>query len=208
MNLAKPLKLDSLKGLIVMSKKAKVHYQLSDLKGQAVPCEVDVKNILRAADDIICIAGRTMLAKILKGSKDKKVLERELDQCPSYGYYHLLSIEEITKIIDWMIVNGFLDINYNGRLPMIVFSDKGWETYQPIYADELYQKILKSVDDKSDDLIEKLKLTNREVIEILLCKIGESRNIGFIRFLTQWEAVEVKKVRAMINRAVSKLKSI
>lgn len=86
--LAKPLKLSGLKknsseGLIVMSKKAKVHYQLSDLKGQAVPAEEDVKNILRAADEIIFVAGRTMLAKILKGSIDKNVLERGLDQCPS-----------------------------------------------------------------------------------------------------------------------------
>jgi len=191
-----------------MGKKAKVHYQLSDLRGQPVPAEEDVKNILRAADGIIFIAGRTMLAKILKGSKDKKVLERGLDQCPSYGYYYQLSIEEITKIIDWMIVNRFLDIDYNGRLPMIVFSDKGWETYKPIYADELYQKILNITENKSDDLIEELKLTNRQVIEMLLWRIDESRNIGFIRFLIKWEAVEVKKVRAMINRAVSKLKSI
>jgi hypothetical protein len=28
-----------------------------------------------------------MLAKILKGSKDKKLLEHGLDKCPSYGYY-------------------------------------------------------------------------------------------------------------------------
>jgi hypothetical protein len=27
-----------------------------------------------------------MLAKILKGSKDKRLIERALDNCPSYGY--------------------------------------------------------------------------------------------------------------------------
>jgi hypothetical protein len=43
-----------------------------------------------------------MLSKILKGSKDKKLLEKGLDHCPSYGYYKHLSIEEITKIVDWM----------------------------------------------------------------------------------------------------------
>jgi len=33
------------------------------------------------------IAGyRNMLARILKGSKDKKILEFGLDQCPTYGY--------------------------------------------------------------------------------------------------------------------------
>ena len=191
-----------------MSRKPKVQYELSDLRGQKVPSEEEIKNILRAADEIIFVAGRTMLAKILKGSKDKKLIEKELNNCPSYGYYNQLSIEEITKIIDWMIVNNYLDIDYNGRLPMIIFSDKGFETYKPFYVDELYNCILNVNENICNDLIEQLKQTNREVIKLILLKIGVSKNIGFIRFLTIWEAVEVKKVRFMINGAISKLKSI
>ncbi len=191
-----------------MSRKQKVQYELSDLSGQKAPSEEGVNNILRAADEIIFLAGRTMLAKILKGSKDKKLLEKGLNHCPSYGYYNELSIEEITKIIDWMILNNYLDIDYNGRLPMIVFSDKGFETYKPFYAHELYNCILNVDETICDDLIEQLKQTNREVIKILLLKIGVSKNISFIRFLTKWEAVEVKKVRFMINCAISKLKSV
>ena len=38
-----------------------------------------------------------MLVKILKGSKDKKVLEYKLDECPAYGYYHDLTMDEIGK---------------------------------------------------------------------------------------------------------------
>ncbi len=149
-----------------------------------------------------------MLAKILKGSKDKKLIEKELNNCPSYGYYNQLSIEEITKIIDWMIVNNYLDIEYNGRLPMITFSDKGFETYKPFYADELYNCILNVNQAVYDDLIERLKQTNRDVVNLLLLKIEVSKNIGFIRFLTKWETADVKKVRFMINGAISKLKSI
>jgi len=188
-----------------MSRKLKVQYQLSDLRGQTAPSEEEIKNILRAADEIIFVAGRTMLAKILKGSKDKKLLEKELNQCPSYGYYNQLSIEEITKIIDWMIVNNYLDIDYNGRLPMIIFSDKGWETYKPFYVDELYNRILNVNETICNDLIEQFKQTNREVVKLLLLRIGGSKNIGFIRFLTKWEVVEVKKVRFMINGAINKV---
>lgn len=36
--------------------------------------------ILRAADEIIGSGGRNLLAKILKGTREKKVLELELDQ--------------------------------------------------------------------------------------------------------------------------------
>jgi len=186
----------------------KVQYQLSDLRGQAAPSEEDIRNILRAADEIIFAAGRTMLAKILKGSKDKKLLEKELDHCPSYGFYNQRSIEEITKIIDWMIVHNYLDIDYNGRLPMVIFSEKGWEVYKPFYVNELYNLILNVNETICNDLIEQLKQTNREVVKLLLLRIGGSKNIGFIRFLTKWEVVEVKKVRLMINGAIKKLKSV
>lgn len=191
-----------------MSRKSRVQYQLSDLRGQTAPSDEDIKNILRAADEIISVGGRTMLSKILKGSKDKKLLEKELDQCPSYGYYNQLTIEDITKIIDWMIVNDYLDIDYYGRLPMIVFTDIGWETYKPFYVDELYNRILHADETIRDNLIEQLKQTNRQVVKLLLFKIGGSKNIGFIRFLTKWELTEVKKVRLMINGAISKLKSV
>ena len=49
----------------------------------------DIKMILRAADPCIMKAERNMLAKILKGSKDKKVLELKLEECSAYGYYAL-----------------------------------------------------------------------------------------------------------------------
>ena len=189
-----------------MSKKSRVQCHLSDLKGLATPSEKDISIILRAADEIIFKAGRTMLAKILKGSKDKKIVELQLDQAPSYGYFNHLSIEEITKIVDWMIVKDYLDIDYDGRLPLIIFSTRGWERYKPIYVEELFQKILLLDEDRTEDIINQLKQTNRQVIEMLLLRIGESCNNQFIEFMIKWEATEVKKVRALINQALSKLK--
>ncbi|MGJ7923056.1 RQC domain-containing protein [Neobacillus sp. LXY-4] len=53
--------------------------------------------ILRAADEIIGQGGRTLLAKILKGSREKKVLQLELDQCPVYGWFRSEKQEEILK---------------------------------------------------------------------------------------------------------------
>ena len=191
-----------------MSRRAKVHYELNDVRKISEPSEEDIKKILRAADDIITLAGRNMLAKILKGSRDKKLLEKELDKNPSYGYYKELKMEEITTIIDWMIVNDYLNIDYFGRLPMIVFSPKGWDCYKPVYVEELYYLIALVDLCDCEELIELMKNTNRQVVKILLTKIGESRNISFIRFLRKWEIEEVKKVRIMINGTINKLKSV
>ena len=41
----------------------------------------DIRVILRGADELISTGGRSMLAKILKGSKDKKILEYKLNEC-------------------------------------------------------------------------------------------------------------------------------
>lgn len=49
--------------------------------------EEEIRAILRAADELIMQGGRTLLAKILKGSREKKVLALELDKCPVYGFF-------------------------------------------------------------------------------------------------------------------------
>ncbi len=51
---------------------------------------------MRAADELIATGGRNMLVKILKGSKDKKVLDYGLQDCPAYGFYNGLTMEEIS----------------------------------------------------------------------------------------------------------------
>ncbi|QNO14080.1 DNA helicase II [Alkalicella caledoniensis] len=186
----------------------RVRYELSDIKGVNPPSDKEIKVILRAADEIIYTGGRAMLAKILKGSKDKNILEHRLQDCPSYGFYSSKTIAEVTQLVDWMIINRYLEIDYNGRLPMIVFSKMGWELYKPVYAEELYENIVKvNANDDTDMLVEQLKKTNRQVVLILLDKISESKNIGVIRFLENWKETEVKKVRAGINKAIKMIKS-
>lgn len=57
-------------------------------------------------------------------------------------------------------------------------------------------------------MIDELKNKNREVVFMLLDKIALSKNIGFIRFLNEWQITEVKKVKQKINYTISKLKSV
>lgn len=45
----------------------------------------EIKAILRGADHIIATGGRSLLAKILKGSKDKNLIKYGLDNSPVYG---------------------------------------------------------------------------------------------------------------------------
>ncbi|MGZ7440886.1 RQC-minor-1 family DNA-binding protein [Paenibacillus sp. TH7-28] len=93
--------------------------------------------MLHAADSIAGRAGRTMLAKILKGSRDKKLLALGLSDSIAYGYYRQLTIANITERVDWMIKNDFLAFSWVGEMPVLVFTERGWEIQREQLADLL-----------------------------------------------------------------------
>lgn len=168
--------------------------------------EEDIKMILRGADTLIFKGGRNLLAKLLKGSKEKKVLEYKLNECPAYGYYHKLKLDEIIKRIDWMIEEDYLRIKYDYRLPLLVFSEKGWEIEKETYAKELYEKFCLDVKEKNARVIYKLNQVNRKVVMRILDKIEEDGTEEFIDYLEEWKKQESKKVVKRINEVEKTIK--
>ena len=148
-----------------------------------------------------------MLVKILKGSKDKKVLEHKLDQCPVYGFYHELTMEKISERVDWVIKEDYLRIRYSGRLPVLVFSDRGWEIERETYAEEIFEKFYRDAHDNKTDAALEMAQVNRQVVFDVLEKIRASRDVRFLPILEAWKAVEVRKVRARINNVERTLMS-
>lgn len=187
-----------------MSQKQRVKYTLDSGEVHILE-ENEIKIILRAADELINTGGRSMLAKILKGSKDKKVLEYHLDKCPSYGFYKELTIEEITNRIDLLIKKHYLKIEYNGRLPMLVFTEQGWEIERETFAEELYYRFSEGADKNTGNIIFEMKDVNRSVIFDVLEKIRNSGNAKFIVLLEAWKIIEVRKVRERINSVINSL---
>ncbi|ASK60766.1 superfamily II DNA helicase [Virgibacillus phasianinus] len=170
--------------------------------------EEEIRVILRAADTIIASGGRTLLAKILKGSREKKVLALELDKCPSYGFFRSEKLENVIEKIDWMIDFDFLDTKYRGKLPMIVFTERGWK----IESDQLTDELLHEWDewlehDRQTVDMNYLKDRNREMILLLLDKVSETGETKYIPYLKAWEEIDYKKVRARIREIISALES-
>ena len=181
-----------------------VNLNIDDLR--PVPFD-EIKVILRGADPIIMSGGRTLLAKILKGSRESKILELNLDQCPVYGYFKDHSIKAITIKIDWLILNGYLSIEYDYRLPLLVYTRKGWEIEMDTYSDELLQgfdEMLAS--GKTDFDMTYLKDRNREMIFMLLDKVVATGDKKYIPILEAWKRIDYKKVRQRINWVINKLK--
>lgn len=178
------------------------------MKKKNVPLpEPELRAILRAADDIIAEGGRTLLTKILKGSKERKLLELGLDRNPSYGFYRDLSLEQITDKVDQMIRTGFLETEVLNKLPRIVFTPHGWAIERERRAEEFVLEWDLWLENNVIPIsMEYLKERDRGMIFLFLFKILCSGNLKYIPFLELWERVDFKKVQVEIRHVINALK--
>ena len=178
-----------------------------DAKGLKELPEDDLNAVLRGADDLIAQGGRTLLMRILRGSANKDVLDRGLDQSPVYGYFRDLSNEDTLARIDWAILNGFLRIEHIDRLPLLVYTQKGWEIERAHYANELLSGIEATLKDGPPYHMAHLKDRDREMILLLLDKIVATGNARFIPALEAWKTVDYRKVQQQIRQVIQRLKA-
>jgi hypothetical protein len=182
-----------------------VDYHLDPKGIRRLPPE-EIQVILRGADSLIMRGGRALLVKILKGSRAKDVLDRSLDQNPAYAYYKHLAVEQILARVDWLICEGYLSIEYDGRLPLLVFTERGWEIERETFSDELMHDLGKALAGGQQQVdMSHLKDRNREMIWRLLDKIEASGDPRYIPALEAWELIDYRKVRERIRRAIRKL---
>jgi hypothetical protein len=178
-----------------------------DAKGLKELAEDDLNAVLRGADDIIAQGGRTLLMRILRGSANKDVLDRGLDKSPVYGYFRDLSDDQTLARIDWAILNGYLRIDYSDRLPLLVYTQKGWEIDREIYADELLEKIEATLRGGPPYQMAHLKDRDRGLILLLLDKVVATGDRKFIPALKAWKKVDYKKVQQRIGQIIRQLEA-
>ena len=170
--------------------------------------KTDILTILRAADEIIAEGGRTLLAKILKGSREKKVLQLGLDTCPVYGSFKSEKLEGVKSKIDWMINNDFLAIQYDGKLPMIVYTERGWKIEADQRADEFLTEWNQWLaEERPLPDMSYLKDRNRKMIFLFLDKVRETGDKRYISYLEAWKKVDYKKVKVKLQETIQSLAS-
>ena len=186
-----------------MSRKIqKVRYRLDAQDVEDLPL-AEIKAILRGADELIMTGGRSLLTKILKGSRDKKLLNLGLDASPVYGYYNHLTMAKIQARVDWTILHGYLAIEYDLSIPLLRYTQLGWEIERETYAAELlagFDAMLATGQTSFD--MSYLKDRSRDMIMILLDMVAETKDPQYIPILEAWAAVDYKKVRQRIDEVV------
>jgi len=185
-------------------KQRRVPVRLDPEEIQELPV-AEIRAILRAADDVVGVGGRNQLVKILKGSKEKKIVERGLDQNPCYGYFRALPVKEVAAKVDWLIDNRYLKIFYEGRLPLLGYTEAGWELEMDIYTDELLGKLAAMADSGDYSYLQSFKDRSRKMMLLLLTKVKQSGDKKFIRPLEEWRKLDYKKVREAIDKVIQRL---
>lgn len=183
----------------------RVPYRLDAKNISHLPLD-EIKQIIRGADSIVGEGGRNLLAKILKGSREKRVLELHLDKVPVYGCFKDSTIKQIIEKIDWVILNGYLRIEYDYRLPLLYHTAKGWKIAKETRINEIIGQFDEMLESGADYYnVRFLKDRNREMIFELLEKIKESKKREYIPLLEAWEKIDYKKVRNRIRSVIEEL---
>ncbi len=181
---------------------ARTAVHLHPAKTNDLPIE-EIRTILRGADNLIARGGRTLLSKILKGSKDKRVLELGLDRSPVYGVFKNLPKGDVHAKIDWLITNNFLQYEYDGRLPLLVYTPVGWEIERETYAEELFQGLLRMIQmGQATHDMAYLKDRDRGMIFVLLDKVEIRGDQRFVPLLNSWANLDHQKVRQRIRAVI------
>ena len=118
-----------------------------------------------------------------------------------------MKLDDISKCIDWMIKKDYLRIKYNYRLPLLVFSEKGWEIEKETFAEELYQRFCLDIKEKNARVIFEMKDVNRQVVMLVLDKIEKDGTEEFLNSLEAWKLMEVKKVAVRIAEVENTIKN-
>jgi len=166
----------------------------------------EIRAILRGADDLIMTGGRSLLTKILKGSRDKKLLGLELHNSPVYGYYNHLTLAKIQARVDWVILNGYLALEYELSIPLLRYTQRGWEIERETVAKELLQGFDEMLSNGQTEFnIIYLKDHPRDMIFILLDLVKETDNKKYIPILEAWAEIDYTEVRKYIFAVIQHL---
>ncbi|MFW6309016.1 MAG: DNA helicase RecQ [bacterium] len=106
--------------------------------------------------------GRTMTARVLAGSKNKKVLENNLNKLSTYGIMSEFTIKQIKNKINMLAADGYLDIE-GGKYPVLKLNQQSYNVLKE--KESVKQRVEKKQHKISSDnqLFENLRHLRKEI---------------------------------------------
>lgn len=110
--------------------------------------------------------GTTTIAEVLKGSRNKRILDTSLDKLSTYGIMKQFAIKDIRDMINLLIAEDYLGLT-EGQYPVVKLKSKA----HPVLKGEekVFQKIERKVEvvqEVDDTLFEVLRRLRKEIAEV------------------------------------------
>lgn len=108
--------------------------------------------------------GTTLIAEVLRGSKNKKIYELGFDELSTYGIMKNYTVQEIRDLINVLIADEYLILT-EGQFPMVRLRQKAVDVLKQ--KEQVFQKIRKKKQRAivDDSLFEELRALRKEISE-------------------------------------------
>ncbi|MCY7812324.1 DNA helicase RecQ [Bacillus spizizenii] len=106
--------------------------------------------------------GKTMVAQVLAGSKNKKVLENSFSDLSTYGILKHQSVGEISDFIEFLISDDFIRMS-DGTFPTLFVSSKGRNVLRGELSIKRKEALKAAAITENDELFERLRMVRKEI---------------------------------------------
>ncbi|MBU8707923.1 DNA helicase RecQ [Bacillus subtilis] len=106
--------------------------------------------------------GKTMVAQVLAGSKNKKVLENGFSDLSTYGILKHQSVGEISDFIEFLISDDFIRMS-DGTFPTLFVSSKGRNVLKGELSVARKEALKAAAITENDELFERLRMVRKEI---------------------------------------------
>lgn len=106
--------------------------------------------------------GKTMVAQVLAGSKNKKVLENGFSELTTYGILKHQSVGEISDFIEFLISDDFIRMS-DGTFPTLFVSSKGRNVLRGELSIKRKEALKAAAITENDELFERLRMVRKEI---------------------------------------------
>jgi ATP-dependent DNA helicase RecQ len=109
--------------------------------------------------------GKVLVAQVLTGSKNQKIMQFRFDELPTYGLLRGDSQKEVSGLIDYLVASGFLQPS-SGQFPVLQLTAEGVAVLkgQTAVTRKMAVKVQKTLPE-DNELFERLRELRRDLAE-------------------------------------------